>query len=30
LMKLQEKISGQSALRDQAPQLAEKLEDALT
>ena len=30
LMKLQEKISRQPALRDQAPRLAEKLEDALT
>ena len=30
LMKLQEKISGERAFRDQAPQLAEKLEEALT
>ncbi len=29
LMKLQEKISGEPALRDQAPRLAEKLEEAL-
>jgi len=29
LMKLQEKISGERALRDQAPQLAEKLEEVL-
>jgi len=29
LMKLQEKISREGAFRDQAPQLAEKLEDAL-
>src|SRR5438045_5230344 len=29
LMKLQEKISRQSALRDQKPELAERLEDAL-
>jgi len=28
-MKLQEKISGERAFRDQAPQLAEKLEEAL-
>jgi hypothetical protein len=27
-MKLQEKISGEHALKDQAPQLAEKLEEA--
>jgi len=29
LMKLQEKISGEPALRDQAPQLAEKLDEML-
>jgi NADH-quinone oxidoreductase subunit B len=29
LMKLQEKISREPALRDQAPRLAEKLEEAL-
>jgi NADH-quinone oxidoreductase subunit B len=29
LMKLQEKISSEPALRDQAPRLAEKLEEAL-
>jgi hypothetical protein len=29
-MKLQEKISGEPAFRNQAPQLAEKLEEALT
>ena len=29
LMKLQEKISRQSAFRDQKPELAERLEDAL-
>ena len=30
LMKLQEKISGEGAFRDQAPRLAERLEEALT
>jgi len=30
LMKLQEKISGERAFRDQAPHLAERLEEALT
>jgi NADH-quinone oxidoreductase subunit B len=30
LMKLQEKISGEGAFRDQAPQLADRLEEALT
>jgi hypothetical protein len=29
-MKLQEKISGQPAFKDQQPQLAEKLEEVLT
>jgi hypothetical protein len=28
-MKLQEKISGQAAFRDQQPRLAEKLEEAM-